>query len=313
MMLDHDQRFKVMLQTFFQHLLELFWARYAACLDAAAAEWLDKEVFPDPPTGQRRALDLVAKVPVHKPLPGEPEGEAPDTRLALVHLEVEAPDKTTLLVPRLPQAYFHLRGKYGLKVLPLVVYLNVGLDGLGVGLYEEHFGDLCVLTFRYLYAGLPALDGVQYVQGDNCLGWALAALMRVPPERAAWLAAEALRRIQEAPLTDQQRYLLGECVQAYLPLDEEQQQQFERLVATEPYRGVQVMKQTIASTWYEKGLEQGLEKGQRTLLRGLLEARFGPLSAAVLERLQQLPADHLEPLGKALLQAQSLKELRLED
>jgi hypothetical protein len=133
----------------------------------------------------------------------------------------------------------------------------------------------------------------------------------------AWLAAEALRRIQGAPLTDQQRYLLGECVQAYLPLDEEQQQQFERLGATEPYRGVQVMKQTIASTWYEKGVEQGLEKGRdqerRTVLREQLEERFGPLSAAVQERLQQMPADRLTPLVRAVLRAQSLKELGLED
>jgi len=60
------------------------------------------------------------------------------------------------------------------------------------------------------------------VQGDNWLGVALSALMRIPPERAAWLGAEALRRIQAAPLTDQQRFLLGECVEAYLPLDDAQ-------------------------------------------------------------------------------------------
>jgi hypothetical protein len=77
------------------------------------------------------------------------------------------------------------------------------------------------------------------------------------------------------------------------------------------------MKQTIASTWYEKGrekgLEQGLEQGQRTVLREQLEERFGPLSAAGRERLEQLPADRLMPLVRAVLRAQSLKELGLED
>ena len=104
--------------------------------------------------------------------------------------------------------------------------------------------------------GLPALDAVEYVQGENWLGVALAALMRIAPERTAWLGAEALRRLHGAPLSDQQRFLLGECVQAYLPLDEAQQREFERLVAAEPYAGVQAMN----TTWYEKGLQQGKTK-----------------------------------------------------
>jgi hypothetical protein len=56
------------------------------------------------------------------------------------------------------------------------------------------------------------------VQGDNWLSLALAALMKVPKEKEAWLGAEALRRITEAPLNDQRRFLLGECVQANLSL-----------------------------------------------------------------------------------------------
>jgi hypothetical protein len=137
--------------------------------------------------------------------------------------------------------------------------------------------------------------------------------MRVPPERAAWLGAEALRRIQGAPLTDQQRFLLGECVQAYLPLGPEQQREFERLMATEPYRGVQAMN----TTWFEKGLQQGREEGReevrRAVLHDLVEEKFGPLSPEVQERLRQLPPDRLAGLTKAVLRAQSLRELGLED
>jgi hypothetical protein len=71
--------------------------------------------------------------------------------------------------------------------------------------------------------------------------------MHIPRDRAAWLGAEALRRIKDAPLTDQRRFLIGECVQAYLPLDEEQQREFEQLVATEPYREIQPMTRTLAT------------------------------------------------------------------
>jgi hypothetical protein len=66
------------------------------------------------------------------------------------------------------------------------------------------------------------------------------------------------------------------------------------------------------TTWYEKGLERGQEQGQRALLRDQLEERFGALSAAAAERLERLPPKELKALGKALLHAQSLRELGLE-
>jgi flagellar biosynthesis/type III secretory pathway protein FliH len=142
---------------------------------------------------------------------------------------------------------------------------------------------------------------------------ALSALMRIPRERMAWLGAEALRRITEAPLTEQQKYLLGECIQAYLPLDDEQQQEFQKLVAGESYRGVQAMSITWFEQGLEKGIEKGIEKGYREVIREQLEERFGPLPSAVLERLQQLPVERLPALARALLRAQSLRELGLDE
>jgi hypothetical protein len=66
------------------------------------------------------------------------------------------------------------------------------------------------------------------------------------------------------------------------------------------------------TTWFEKGIEKGKEQGRRLALRELLEAQFGPLSSAVLARLEQLPLERLPPLQKAL-KAQSLAELDLVD
>ena len=131
--------------------------------------------------------------------------------LALVHIEIESPDKIAPLRPRMFDAYVHLRRQHGLPVLPIGLYLRVGLDGVGTDVYEEHFWELRPVHFEYLYVGLPALDAVEYVQGTNWLGVALAALMGIPKDRVAWLGAEALRRIQTAPLTDQQRFLWRRC------------------------------------------------------------------------------------------------------
>jgi hypothetical protein len=179
--------------------------------------------------------------------------------------------------------------------------------------YMERFWELELVRFQYLYVGLPALEAVEYVQGDNCLGWALAALMRKPHERAAWVGGEGLRRIAEAPLTDQQRFLLAECMQGYLDLDEEQRREFENLVSGKPYEGLRAMNKTVYEQGMEKGMEKGLDQGQRRVLGELLQERFGPLPAAVQQRLAEWPAERLPTLVRAVVRAQSLKEMGLED
>ena len=66
--------------------------------------------------------------------------------------------------------YTALRKRYDLPVLPIALYLKVGLNGIGVDSYEEHFWELRPIRFEYLYVGLPALDAVEYVHGENWLG-----------------------------------------------------------------------------------------------------------------------------------------------
>jgi hypothetical protein len=103
---DHDQRFKTLLQEFFGDFLQLFFAPWAARLDCSQVEWLDKEVFPDPPEGSRRILDLIAKVPTRQEVAGL---GTPSPWLALVHVEIESPDKVAPLRPRMFRSYVHLR------------------------------------------------------------------------------------------------------------------------------------------------------------------------------------------------------------
>jgi len=298
--MDHDQRFKHLIQLFFLEFLQLFFKNWAERLDAAKVEWLDKEVFIDPPEGERRILDLDGKLPTKAAVPGQRPGET-ESWLALVHIEIESPDRVAPLRSRMFDAYWQLRRKHRLPVLPIGLYLQVGLDGIGVDCFEEYFWELRTVRSEYLYVGLPGLDAIEYVQGANWLGVALAALMRIPKDKVAWLGAEALRRLTEAALSEQKRFLLGECVQAYLPLDAEQQREFQRLVATEHYKGVQAMNMT------------SFEKGRLAAIHELLEEKFGPLPSQVVERLERLPPERLIALGRALLRANSLRELGLED
>jgi hypothetical protein len=338
---DHDQRFKSLLKAFFAEFFQVFFPAWADRFDFARVDWLEQEVFPDPPQGERRCLDLVARLPLRPgvPPPAPAPGEPADCWLTLIHVEIESQDTVAPLRPRMHAYYEQLRRRHGLPVLPIALYLRVGLDGIGWDGYEETYWEHRLLSFTYAYVGLPGLDGEQYVAGEHLLGVALTALMRVPPERRAAVHAEALRRLAEAREDEYRRYLLWECLEAYAALDEAQAQELGALLRTQRYQGVQTMAVTTfekgvqaglqqaattfekgvqaglqqAATTFEKGVQAGLQQGQRTMLQKQLEARFGPLSPNAQQHLESRSPEQLEALALSLLEAQSLQEMGLEE
>ncbi len=279
-----------------------------------ARHWLEQEIFTDPPRGERRSLDLVARLPLRPgvPHPAGAPGGPDDCWLTLIHIEIDSRDTVVVLRPRMFDYYELLRRQYGLPVLPIALFLRVGLDGIGWDVYEEKYWDRRLLAFEYAYVGLPGLVGETYLAGEQLLGVALTALMRVPPARRAEVHAEALRRLAEARENDYRRYLLLDCLEAYATLDEAQAQELEALLRTERYQGIQVMTVTTFEKGVQAGLQQGLQ-GWRTALQKQLEARFGPLSPGAQQRLESLSPEQLEALTLALLKAQSLEELGLEE
>ena len=61
-MTDHDQLLKSFLKGFLPDFFEAFFPEWAVQFDFARVEWLEQEVFPDPPDGTRHSVDLVAKL-----------------------------------------------------------------------------------------------------------------------------------------------------------------------------------------------------------------------------------------------------------
>lgn len=304
---DHDQRLKVLLKEFFEQFFLCFLSAWAARFDFGDLTWLDKEVFLAPPQGEKRQLDLVARLRIRPGQPPPQEGR--DELLALVHVEIESRESVQAFRPRLFEYYVQLRRDTGLPVLPVGLFLRVGMDGLGWDAYEEYFWEQRILRFEYAYVGLPGLDAEAYATGEHLLGVALSALMRVPAGRRAELQAEALQRIARSGENDWRRFLLAECLDAYGQLDEAQRQQMQALLATERYQEAR----SFMLTTYERGkLEGRIEERRRTALRQL-DARFGPLSTEVKQRVEALSPEQLDQLLVDLLKSQSLKDLHLED
>jgi hypothetical protein len=173
---DHDQRLKVLLKEFFEAFFTCFFTAWADRFEFTEIDWLDKELFLAPPQGEKRQLDLVARLKLRPGSPPPREGET--DLVALVHVEVESRDSIAAFRPRMFDYYVQLRRDTGLPVCPIALFLRVGLDGRGWDAYEEHFWEEEIVHFRFAYIGLPGLPGEAYATGENLLGVALSALMR---------------------------------------------------------------------------------------------------------------------------------------
>jgi hypothetical protein len=136
---DHDQRFKSLFREFFPDFIRLFFGDLAELFDFGHIEWLEQELFADPPKGARRILDLVAKLRTKRAVSGDAKRRE-GAWLALVHIEIESQDRVSGLPARMYDTYIQLRRRHQLPVLPIGLYLKVAKNGIGVEVYEERFG-----------------------------------------------------------------------------------------------------------------------------------------------------------------------------
>src|SRR5262249_57707443 len=135
----------------------------------------------------------VARLRLRADAPAPRTGET--DLVSLVHVEVESRASAVAFRPRMFDYYVQLRRDTGVPVLPIALFLRLGLKGIGWDAYEEYFWEQRIVRFEYAYVGLPALEGERYATGENLLGVALSALMRQPADRRAELYAEGLKRI----------------------------------------------------------------------------------------------------------------------
>jgi hypothetical protein len=298
---DHDQRMKVAVREFLPESQALLLPDWTGRFDLSTPEWQQQEVFLDPPQGERRFLDLIALVGLLQPVE--------ESSQTLLHVEIESGDSVAELRRRMPRYRSALTSRRDVSVLSLALYLSVGLEGRGWDEARVNYWEANLEVTRWAYLGLPALDALAYVEGDNLLGVSLSVLMRCPDERKAWLKARALQRVSVANLTAYRRFLLMEIIEAYLPLVGPHLEEYERLLLTEDFKMVRVLGQTT----FEKGFEKGEVQGQRLQMRRMLEDAFGPLGETARGRLESLSAEDLFELGKKFRAAKTLAELGLDE
>jgi hypothetical protein len=193
----------------------------------------------------------------------------------------------------------------------VVLFVTRGRGTVGKARYEERIFGHRIVAFDYWRIALANLRAEEYLASENPLAYGLAALMDAGERRPAELKAECLVRIARALVDEARRMLLANCVETYLPLEEEEEQrEFEELVQQPGYQEVSQMR----SVYEIAGEKRGTVIGRQEAALLQLRRKFGTLPERVEARIRAMEtADELDTLLGAILDAGSLEDLGLSD
>ncbi len=297
-MAPHDPLFKRLLQRFFVDFLRIVAPDVAERLDLASPVFLDKEFsLPNPPGS--RVVDLLVCIP----LLGD------QGRSLLVHVEIEARARRGM-GERLRDYHRWIQSRHSGQILSIVLYLRGGRGGVREEVAKDDLAGPGLPGFRYLSFGLERCPAVSYLSRPEPLAWALAALMKPAPHSRARLKLDCLLKVAEAPLDDEGRLELANCIETYVQLSPEEAEEFASFGVPGDRRAKIVS--TSLFTWTDRLMVEWKTQGTRETLLRLLERRFGPIPDEIRHRVENIHSqDRLTRLAERVLTARSLKEMRL--
>ena len=270
--MSHDQLSKSLITTYFRDFLTLAAPDSVRHLRPDEAVFLDKELCLDWPDGNRRELDLLARVPV----------ETGDLEI-LVHVEIESRAGAGM-EQRMWRYYMQIRLRHELLILPILLNLRGGRAGVRLEVLEEGVGAARV-TFPYHALGLSGCQAEDWLARPEPIAWAFAALMRSRRWSRAELKIECLRRIVRSGVTGMGKEVLVNWLKTCVKLSGESAAEFERLLALEENKEIRTMETTWLGKAEARGEAKAVETMRQAVLQGL-EQRFGTIPKQVRRRLE---------------------------
>lgn len=298
---DHDSPWKEALEYFFQPFLRLLYPDIHDAIDwSQPLVFLDKElqkITRNSSTGRRHADKLVRVL--------FRDGQE---RWLLVHVEVQGRREADF-PRRMFVYYYRILDHYRMKVISLAVLA----DG-DSGYRPDHFEEIVAgsgVYFRFRTVKLldiePQLDAL--LTGGNPFALLVAAQLTAKRVRDGRQRVDNLIGFYRLAIKQQLDRELIERLLVFL----------EWLVALPPeieaYYTDQVDRlregNTVSyvSILERRGIKQGIEQGERSVLIRQLTRRFGPLDEPTTTRLQQASAADLERWTENILEAETLEEV----
>jgi hypothetical protein len=314
--INHDALAKTLVRLFLFEMLELFAPRLHRLLIPGKVEFLNVESLgPRLRRRRDRRLDQVAKVFFR-------DGRA---AFLLIHLEFQS-QADARLGRRVCFYSLRLHEEYdGAPVYPIALLAFDLPRRPQPDTYGWNVGGKQILEFRFHVIQLNRLRWQQYVNSTNPVALALMTRMGVQPHERVEVKKACLRQLGLLELPEPSAELVWTFAETYLPLDERQQAEFQAAIEKLPaFEKEKIMR--FPNTWRDQGRAEGraeglakgraegraegLAEGQAELIQRLLRRRFGTLPADLRKQIKSLPSEDMEALAEALLDFQSVKDLR---
>jgi hypothetical protein len=242
MLIDHDQLFKQLLETFFVEFIELF------ALDLTQLTFLPQQYFTDIIDGDRKAIDILVQVPVK---PNKITNSQP-IHTILVHIENQATSETDF-AQRIFFYFAELYRQYRIPIYPIAVFSFSKPKRSEPTQHRISLPELEVLNFNFQAIQLNRLNWRDFLQHQNPIAAALMAKMKIAKKDRPQVKVECLRLLANLQLDPARNFLISGFVDTYLRLNQKEEQVFQTEIGELPHTHLTVEcgllpSTTIAST-----------------------------------------------------------------
>jgi hypothetical protein len=320
-MIDHDSLFKKLIQNFFLDFIELFFPDISNVLDKESITFLPQEILTNVRKGEKKIIDVLVQAKYKN-----------QTTLFIIHIEHQSYIEKDF-GERMFLYFADLFKIYGIPILPIVIFSHDSPLTVQPSSFNISAGTKSVMQFDYQVVQLNQLNWQDFAQIQNPVASALMSKMQIGADERPMVKLISLQLLTSLGLNPAQVEQISVFIDTYLKLNTEEEEVFNSQIATiESEQKEQVME--IVTSWMEKGIEKGKElgielgkeigreegmelgmelgkqSGTATLVLRLLQRRLGNLSQSQQERIQALSAKRLEELGEALLDFNSITDLK---
>ena len=328
-MIDHDGLFKKLIQNFFLEFIELFFPDISDVLDKDSITFLPQEILTDVRKGEKKIIDVLVQAKYKN-----------ETTLFIIHIEHQSYIQKDFS-ERMFLYFADLFKIYGIPIIPIVIFSHDAPLTIQPASFNISARGKSVMQFDYEVVQLNQLDWQDFVNKQNPVASALMSKMHMDVAERPMVKLISLQVLASLGLNPAQVEQISVFIDTYLKLNTEEEEAFNGQIANiEPKQKEQVME--IVTSWMEKGLEQGKELGLQlgkelgkeegieigreegmqlgkelgkqeeaaSFVLRLLQRRFGDLSQSQKELIQGLSAKRLEELGEALLDFNSITDLK---
>jgi Domain of unknown function (DUF4351) len=320
-MIDHDSLFKKLIQNFFPEFIELFFPDISSVLDKDSIIFLPQEILTDTKRGDKKIVDMLVQAKYQD-----------EETLFIIHIEHQSYIPKDL-GERMFCYYADLYKLNGVPILPIIIFSHDVPMTKQPSFFNISVRGKSVIQFDYEVVQLNQLNWQDFANIQNPVASALMSKMQMDANERATVKLVSLQLLASLGLNQALVKQVSAFIDTYLKLNTEEEEVFNSQIASiEPKQKEQVME--IVTSWMEKGVEKGKEIGieigkelgreegteigrqlgkqeqAASLVLRLLQHRFGELGQSQQERIQGLSAKRLEELGEALLDFNSITDLK---